>query len=551
MPKDNLTTASILQYSNRKYKKRLFDWLFLRDALEGESAIKFKNELYLPMPTSMADFQPPAVSQQARNSYYSQFWGDDYLRTLFTEYNPNFHRNAAYSAYISRAEFPELPGYVLRGLIGLAFKKLPTINLPSDLEYLRRKATQQGATLLEYYGNLLQENLSHGRVITTFDISNDDNVYFTMYKAEDCINWQYDNSLGEDRRLSAIRLVETEDDSFDEPDNSLNDQDVVIIEMRMIGDTYYVRKLYSDQDMTSEWIIEDENNNLVINTDRVIQPNVSGQSLDYIPAIAIGSLNNEFDIDPAPLYPIANSARQIYMKSADLSQSEYMSCSPMLVMTGVSSDNAPSSIGSTVAIAIPNPDAKVFFTETDTSALSHVKDHIKELHTKAINMGAQLLDTSPKPAETAETTRLKQSASTATLLTSVRNTANALEKQLKQIASLKGANPDEVSVIPNVEFIAPMITAAEIRELVQSWVNGALSKTTLLGNFKRAGIIDEAKTIEDELSEIEKEEDELAPGSVKYNRMKALFEGNRGNLGKGREETLPNDEPITASVGDE
>ena len=56
----------------------------------------------------------------------------------------------------------------------------------------------------------------------------------------------------------------------------------------------------------------------------------------------------------------------------------------------------------------------------------------------------------------------------------------------------------------------------------------------MLSNFKKAGLIDESLTIDEELQQILKEEADLQPGSAKYNRLKALFERDRGGLGKDR-----------------
>ncbi|RLB67217.1 MAG: hypothetical protein DRH08_04240 [Deltaproteobacteria bacterium] len=529
------STPQINYSTNIKYDKNIFNWLFVRDAIEGEAAIKFKNELYLPMPSGMIDF-PTATASQTQ--YYSQIWGDDFIKRLMYDKNPNFHRNPAYAAYLTRAQFPELCSYVLRGLVGLAMKQLPQISLPKSMEYLLEDATTTGLSLNEYYNYLLEEVLSTGRIASVFDVAKDpdtgsDTILFSSYTAETIPNWRESCEKGENGRLQSIRLLEVSQDNFDSSSNEsysggLSDVKSVI-ELDSSNGVYVVLKY----DKHSSIDVNGEDDNFVI-------PSYKGRTLNYIPAIIIGSLNNNSTIDPSPMLPIASTSQHIYMKSADLSQSEFMSCSPMLVLTGVDPESAPKSIGSTVSLAIPNPDAKVYFTSTDTSALSHVEGHMDNLYTKAINMGAQLLDTSPKPAETAETTRLKQSASSATLLTSIRSISHALNKQLRQIAVWMGEDPEEIEFIPNTEFIAPMITAAEIRELVQSWLNGALSLETVLENFKKAGIVNEASTVEDEKAKIKEEEKEVMEGSVKATRMASQVDSSRGELKEQKQDEQPN-----------
>ena len=94
---------------------------------------------------------------------------------------------------------------------------------------------------------------------------------------------------------------------------------------------------------------------------------------------------------------------------------------------------------------------RLYYTKTDTSALSHVLAHITDLYEQAVYAGAQLLDSSKKAAESAETARLKQASSGSTLASIVRNVAKGVEDQLKMIAKWKGENPDEVEFLPITE----------------------------------------------------------------------------------------------------
>ena len=165
-----------------------------------------------------------------------------------------------------------------------------------------------------------------------------------------------------------------------------------------------------------------------------IQPSYKGKFLDYIPVVPYGSLNSRFNVDPGPLYSVASTALQIYMRNADLSQSEFMSCNPTLIFSGVDPGETPQALGSTVSICLSDHQASANYTKTDTSALAHVLGHIGDLYEQAIYYGAQLLDSSKKAAESAETTRMKASSSSATLSSIVRQTGIQFEKQLKLAA---------------------------------------------------------------------------------------------------------------------
>jgi hypothetical protein len=151
-----------------------------------------------------------------------------------------------------------------------------------------------------------------------------------------------------------------------------------------------------------------------------------GATLDEIPLVVAGSINNSIDIQPIPLIPVANCSIQIYRKEADLANSEFLSCNPTLVITGAQSDgNLPNVVGSSVMIVLPNEQSRVFYTTTDTAALTHVKDHISDLYEEAIRHGVAILD-SRKGVEAAEALRIRQATQSASVYSIYLSAMNAL-----------------------------------------------------------------------------------------------------------------------------
>jgi len=538
----NLSELSILYSQNypthTKYSSNIFRWLSSRDAIEGEAQIKFKNELYLPIPSAMRDIPGPSATAQS-NAYYSQLYASDLLKTLQSQYNPNYHPNEAYRAYLTRAQFPEIPAYVLRGLIGLALTSLPEVKLPKELEYLEENATLSGLSMVEFYIYLLREVITTGRIPLTFDYDEaTDRFHFITYTAETSLNWAQDKY----GKLSGTRFVENESFGMvEQPAFSFGNTDKTIIEQFIDQDNKYSTRVIKNPEGQDEAILTNVTSFM-------------GKTLDYIPTVFIGSLNNTPDVDPSPLFPIASTALSIYRKSADLAQSEFMSCSPMLVISGMDADTAPSAIGSSVALILSNPDAKAYYTKTDTSALSHMKNQIDDLSNHALSLGTQLLDTAHRPAETPETVRLKQAASASTLVSMVRSIAMGINSTIKSMTEILSKEISEVPFTPDTKFIAPATTAAEIRELVQSWINGAISHKTLLRNFHKASILDENTLPEDELENIKNEP--IIPGTPKAARYEAFAAQGRGKLGTTTAETKTlgvsqseNDQPDTIKRG--
>jgi hypothetical protein len=339
----------------------------------------------------------------------------------------------------------------------------------------------------------ISEILSAGRYASVIDVDNE-NLIFATYKAEDIVSWKHTKLNNSAKKVpSIVILSEIKDSTPDKLEiNPVKAFKILVYDKD--ADNYYVKEA-SQEDINQDLPVSE------IGT-LVEEPSYKGRNFKQIPIQMFGPLYNTFQVQNPPMMTIASTAIQIYMKYADLSNSEFMSCSPTLIMTGVSEEYIPKAIGSTIALVIPQPDAKVYYTVTDTSALSHVLRHITDLYEQAIHSGAQLLDSSKKAAESAETTRLKQAAASATLSSVVRNAASGIESQLKLIAELKGEDPNEVQFSSITDFSAPALTANEQTSLVKSWVDGAISHTTLLENFRKGGLLHDGETPENEIERI-------------------------------------------------
>jgi hypothetical protein len=408
-------------------------------------------------------------------------------------HNPNEHPIEAYASYKSRARFPNLVSFLYRGLMGLASADTPAMTLPDEMMYLEDDmATQEGLTLSRLFAKTLGEVLLVGRHEHVLDVvpatnGNPDRIYIVDYCAEQFINWKMKN------RVPQTSVFFEKREKKDSPNNFAFDMNDFYVVQTVDGGTY---KVLTFDSVTS-------------NTPDVMSPTYKGRTLDKIPITVYGSLNNTLSVDPAPMLPVANTAIQIYQKDADLAQSEYLSCNPTLVITGASSDDGTQTIitGPTVAIRASNPDAKVYYTQTDTSALRFILDHITVLYEQSIVYGAQLLDSSKKSAESAETARLRQTAASATLKSVVTTVGQGMERTLKGIGQWMGLSDAalaEITFKPITEF-GLALTPQEQEQLVQSWLAGAISHDTVLTNFRKAGILPEGVSEENELTKIQSE----------------------------------------------
>jgi len=470
-------------------------WQMVRDTIAGESTVKSRKTRYLPMPAAMT-IDSSRTPINLADSDFGFPTGQNQLnqQLILRQFNPNYHSNAAYQAYITRAQFPELPAFILRGLLGLTSNEAPTVQLPSSMEYLKQSATTTGLSLNEYYMHALSETLSTGRMASILEIDESTNqLVMAPFHAESIINWKTERQNNSAKKQPTMVILS---EFMDTNPNKINSELEIVYKILTLKDDIYYIKEVSQKEIEKDKTISSLEG-------KTINPQYQGTPFKKIPIQMFGPVTNSFQIQNSPLAAVASTALQIYMKYADLSNSEFMSCSPTLVITGVDDEFSPKAVGSTVALILPNEQAKAYYTKTDTSALSHVLRHITDLYEQAVYAGAQLLDSSKKAAESAETTRLKQAASGATLSSVVRNVTNGVQAQLREIATMMGENPEEVIFSTITDFSAPALTAQEQQALVSSWMSGAISHPTLLENFRKAGILHDGETADEEIIRIQ------------------------------------------------
>ncbi len=463
-----------IKYRHYQWQRNIYQWVMIRDAIAGESAIKMQSELYLPMPAAMqlSNARSPSVGYKSYDMTYQKH---DIHSILNNSYNPNYHPNAPYSAYKMRAQFPEITSAILRGLIGIAMGSRPTYELPSNLEYLEEKFTKSGSSLMDFYEYALKQALSVGRLGILVDIDDEDGLpRVSSYSAESISNWVPKSGAYDEVGFKEVSLVEYEGDNE-------------IIFKPIVNDNMYIVEKYINGKLES-----------------VDEVTFRGKRLSNIPFIAVGSTDINTDADVSPMATVARIALQIYQLDADLRQGEYMSCNPSLVISGISEEFAPKAIGSTLAIILPPSDAKAYYPSTDTSALNHVSNRIDRLFEKATQQGVALIGTAK--VESGEALRIKQQANNATLASAVVSVCKGIESAIKSIAEFHGTDPNTVEFVGNTEFGAQKLTPQEQDSLVKSWMSGALSKSTMLYNFEKGGLLQEGETFEDEIDRIDDEE---------------------------------------------
>lgn len=155
----------------------------IRDLCKGADAVKAAGNEYLP-------FLDPS-DKSARNK----------------------KRNAD---YIQRAVFYAITGNTKVGLLGLAFRKDPTMTAPDKLNYLRDNADGAGASIYQQSQQVTENILEAAREgLYTDYAAGTDEAIILRYQAENIINWRTKRINGRDQLvLVVLRECMEKEDGF-------------------------------------------------------------------------------------------------------------------------------------------------------------------------------------------------------------------------------------------------------------------------------------------------------------------------------------------------
>lgn len=144
----------------------------IRDVCKGADAVKAAGNEYLP-------FLDPS-DKSARNK----------------------KRNAD---YIQRAVFYAITGNTKVGLLGLAFRKDPTMTAPDKLNYLRDNADGAGASIYQQSQQVTENILEAAREgLYTDYAAETDEAIILRYQAESIINWRTKRINGRDQLVLVV-----------------------------------------------------------------------------------------------------------------------------------------------------------------------------------------------------------------------------------------------------------------------------------------------------------------------------------------------------------
>lgn len=478
------------------YKDKAEDWETMRDTYKGQRWIKSLGTKYLK-PTSGQVEDGVLQDQEPGKS--------------------------SYAAYLSRAKFPSNVSDAVQVLVGVMHRKPPQINLPAELEPMREKATRKGESLEQLLRKINEEQLIAGRYGLLADAPKTGNVPFIVtYKAETITNWDDELLDGPDgefvrRELNFLVLREDVFKRSSSEAGPVFDWEAqrrfrVARLVKNVEDAETGAKLADDADTDSliyaTYVEYDEERTAAV------VPKMGGRSLNEIPFTVIGANDLNLQPDDLPLLGLAELTLSIYRSEADLRQTTFMLGQDTLVIIGEEVDDqgnpkeSTTRVGAGAKISVQvGGDAK--FIGVNGDGLPEQRRILADDYSQAREMGSRLLEPRAGQAESGEALKVRVAAQTASLTQLALTGAAGLERCLKQCAKWIGADPEKVSVVPNLDFSDANERPASLRDLMDAKAKGApVSLESIHGWMEDNGLTkldfeEEMKRIAKEIAELD------------------------------------------------
>ena len=454
------------------------DYELIRDCVAGQRQIKKKGRKYLPDPD---EAEPSAAEREAR-----------------------------YKTYLERAVFYGVTNRTLRGLVGLVFDNDPADEIPELLLPVKEDATGSGTSLAQQAQATLADVVSLGRAGLFTDYPQTDgptsraeslagNIRPTIlrYNPEQIINWRT-RTVGAKVLLSLVVIKELyviEDDGFAETTGT----QYRVLRLDEAGN--YVVGIHRD--------VEEEGFKLF---SEFMPSDGAGRPFREIPFTFVGSEDNDPEIDSAPLLDIAELNKAHYHNSADYEESVFMVGQPTPVLTGLTKQWVTEALDSRVRVgsrgAIPLPvggDATLLQAEPNTLAFSAMEHKEKQMTA----LGAKLIEANGTQMTATEAT-IDAVLDNSILGTCARNVSIGYRKALNWAWQyMTGDVADDPEIIDyelNTDFASRLLTAQDRQQIVQAWVQRAITWEEMRWNLKRTGMAYEDDQIAKDSINEEREE---------------------------------------------
>ncbi len=406
--------------------------------------------------------------------------------------------------YVKRAIFSNFTLNTRLGLVGLAMAQDPNLKVPDGLKYLDQFATGNGLKFAQLVRKLLGELVDVGRVGIFVDYPNvalgkskadqaklKPHAKMYVYNTEDIINWDIDTRSGTEV-LSFLVLREEVRERVDGYQWAC---------------AYQYRVLQLDENQEYCYFIMDRNGK----SSPIFHPQANGKRLNHIPFHVGGSDNNDWQVDPAPMYPIAHVNIGHYRNSASLEDNADKHSQGTLFLTTTHSGSQwkeltkerPVVMGAGEGYNIGAPGSEATLLQLNADQLSDKMMERKEQ--QIIMLGGHLITSAAATNAPVETTKMVMGAKLSRMGSIVNNTEDMLNNAVRDCALFEGVDPKGIEVLLSHNFIPYSPDAQIMREMLAQYVAKAIPHAHLLDYNRKVDLIARDQTNEQVIADIKKD----------------------------------------------
>lgn len=395
-----------------------------------------------------------------------------------------------YEAYKARALYFNATGRTVDGMAGLVFRKQPMIELPVALEDFKEDINLAGETLEGLARKATEEVIKVGRggILVDYPPATDDQMtieqaringqrpYIALYKTEAMRNWR----LGRVNNATVLVWV-----TLEEIYEEAGEYKKQIRELALEG--IYIQRVWR-MNKNGKWFIFSEH-----------VPAKQGKPLSDIPFFFLAPKEGTSAVDAPPIENLAYINIAHYRNSADLENGAHVAGLPTPWINGVTDpENFPElHLGSNTCLKLP-PDAEAGFLQCGSEGFAAIEKAMASKEAQMAALGARMLAPEKAAAETAEAHEIKRGGENSVLAALAGSVDATLTKAMKFMAEWSGANPEEVAIELNKDYLPAPMSAQMLTAWVATWQSGGISDQTFFNGLQSGELIPETLTFEEE-----------------------------------------------------
>jgi len=352
--------------------------------------------------------------------------GQDALHDAREKYLPRLtdESDAAYKARLKRSNFFNASYRTIAGLVGMAFRKPPVIEVPAGIEGYLDDIDMAGYSLDDLAKDMVEDSLEYGvfglmvdypampENVTALSKASAEQLglrpLIQYYDCESIINWRYARI---NNREQLILVVLKEEASIAEDQFSHKcEPRYRVLDLDDAGN--YRQRVFR---------INDKNEDEQVGGD--IYPLMNGNPIAAIPFRIVGAM------DEPPLIDLIDANLAHYQINSDYRNGLHFTALPTPVIFGYTPEKAGEKlyIGSTSAWVFPDPQANAKFLEFTGQGLSELREALGELKQEMAVLGARMIADESRHVETLGATQIKRTGENSILANIVIDVSKAIE----------------------------------------------------------------------------------------------------------------------------